>query len=198
MDDRIEWVLEQAQGPTVIDLGAVQHDADAAGNEDWLHGHLADEFETVIGIDRLEEAVSRLRSQGFDVRAADATALDLDVTADSVVAGELLEHVGNPLGVLTSAREHLHEDGRLLITTPNPWALVHFQRALRGEVQVNDEHTAWFGPETLAELCRRAGFEIETLRTTRRPHRGLQRLAQWLGSDRFGGTTWLCRAEVAA
>jgi len=193
--NRLDFILSRARGPTVLDLGAVQHDADNADRDDWVHGHLAAEFDRVIGVDVLTEEVSRLRNQGFDIREADCTAMDLDVEADNVVAGEIIEHVDNPGGLLSRAREHLAPDGRLVLTTPNPWAIVNLRRVRRGDLSVNDGHVAWYGPTVLRQLLARNGFEAVELRTTRRSHRGLMRLAQYLDSDTFGGTTWLCVAR---
>ncbi len=40
---------------------------------------------------------------------------------DAIVTCEGIEHVGNPLLLLTSAKEHLRPEGILIVTTPNTW-----------------------------------------------------------------------------
>lgn len=193
--NRVEFIVDRTRGPTVLDLGAVQHDADNATNGDWVHGRLSDEHERVIGVDVLAEEVSRLQNQGFDVRKADCTTMDLDVRADTVVAGELIEHVADPGQMLERIGDHIKADGRLVLTTPNPWAIINLRRMLDGSMRINDEHVAWYGPTVLRQLLGRYGFEITELRTSRRDRTGLMRLAQWLGADRWAGTTWLCVAK---
>jgi 2-polyprenyl-3-methyl-5-hydroxy-6-metoxy-1,4-benzoquinol methylase len=196
MDDRVRRVVNYAEGPTILDFGAVQHDATAANGDNWLHGTLAERFPEVIGVDILTDDVHILQNQGYDVRVGDCTDLHLPVTADTVVAGEILEHVADAGGLLDSARRHLTDDGRLVLTTPNPWAVVHLRRLLTGHHDINGEHVAWHGPQTLRQLCRRHGFRVERLEATTRDHRGLTGLAQRLGSEVFGGTTWICVATV--
>jgi SAM-dependent methyltransferase len=40
---------------------------------------------------------------------------------DSIIAGELIEHLENPASFLRGCRSILRDDGRLLLTTPNPY-----------------------------------------------------------------------------
>jgi len=195
MDDRLRRVIQYARGPTVLDFGAVQHDASSADSGDWLHGILADRFETVVGVDILPAEVQRLQAQGFDVRLGDVTDLNVNLTADTVVAGEIIEHVADAGGLIDSAARHLRPGGRLILTTPNPWAIVQLRRLLRGDLSINDEHVAWYGPQTLRQLCERRGFDVERVETTRRDHRGLMRLAQYFDHDHFAGTTWIVVAD---
>lgn len=193
-DDRIQRICTHVEGPTVLDLGAVQHDLEKTENDDWLHAHLVERFDTVVGVDMLADEVEALRDRGYQMRRADATDMSLDVTADTVVAGELIEHVDNPGGLVASARDHLRPGGRLVITTPNPWAVVHLRRLFTGKHHVNEEHVAWFGPIVLEQLLERYGFRVEVMETTNGSHRGLTGIAHRLGSEVFGGTTWVAVA----
>jgi len=194
-DSRIELVTQAVEGPTVLDLGCVQHDADKASEDTWLHDHLCTECETVIGVDILKDDVEQLRREGYRVRHANVETMDLDVTADTVVAGELIEHIANPGSMLERARGHLRPEGKLILTTPNPWAAVHIRRLLLRTHSINEEHVAWYGPVVLRQLLNRYGYTIESLETTTRGHGGITGLAQWVNSDVFGGTTWVCVAR---
>ena len=197
MNPRIRAIVDRVEGPTVLDLGAVQHDANAAASENWLHDHLVRRFERVIGVDILAEDIQRLNGQGYEMVQADVETMELGVTADTVVAGELIEHLSNPGRMLDRAREHLADDGRLVLSTPNPWAFVHLRRHLHNGLQVNSEHTAWFGPTVLRQLVDRHGFDVVD-RAGVAPSRGglsLTRAVERLGFEPFGYTTWVITAE---
>lgn len=194
---RHEMVVGKAEGPVVLDLGAVQHDSSKADNDDWLHDHLVANFETVIGVDILHVDVCELNKQGYNFRQADVTEMELPIEADTVVCGELIEHIANPGLMLERIYEHLKPDGKLIITTPNPWALVNLKRLVLRRLSINQEHVAWYGPTVIAQLLERYGFRMERAETTRRNHSGLMRLAQSLDSDYFGGTTWVITATKA-
>lgn len=191
---RIDKVIAATDGPTVLDLGAAQHDASKASNADWLHGHLVDEFDRVIGVDYLSGAVAELNKQGYEFVQADVTQMNLSIEADTIVAGELIEHIDNVGLLLECCREHLKPDGKLVLTTPNPWGLPILRRLLSGRLNINDEHVAWYGPTVLEQLCARYGFTVENIETTKRNHHGMSHLAQLVGSDMLGGTTWVAVA----
>lgn len=196
---RINAILERTEGPTILDLGAVQHDAANADSDRWLHEHLVQAFDRVIGVDILAEDIQRLNEQGYEMVQADVEAMNLGVTADTVVAGELIEHLSNPGRMLDRAYEHLRPGGRLVLSTPNPWAFVHLRRWLTNSLQVNDEHTAWFGPTVLAQLLERHGFtDVRVAGTApERPWWSLTRACERIGNDPFGYTTWVVSARKA-
>lgn len=191
---RIDKVIAATQGPEVLDLGAVQHDLAKTERDDWLHGRLADKYERVVGVDYLADPVAELSQQGYEMIQADVTEMDLDIEADSVVAGELIEHIDNPGQMLERVNEHLKPGGRLVMTTPNPWGLPILRRLVSGSLAINDEHVAWYGPTVLRQLLDRYGFLVEDIETTKRNHRGLAHLAQLANSDLLGGTTWVVTA----
>ncbi|WP_200531942.1 methyltransferase domain-containing protein [Halorubrum sp. LN27] len=195
MPDRVSAICDAVEGPTVLDLGAVQHEAAAAADDDWLHGRLCDRYESVIGIDTEADAVDELRDRGYDIRVGDATDLSVDVTADTVVAGELIEHVSDPGGLIESARRHLRPGGQVVLSTPNPWLLAHVRRVLGGREQVNEAHVAWYGPTVLQQLLDRHGFSEISCFGVGPSHSGATGLAQRLGCERLGETTWLCLAR---
>ena len=62
--NRIDAILKYTKGDSVLDLGAVQHDAANANNDDWLHDHLRYNHGHVIGVDILEDDVRELQSRG--------------------------------------------------------------------------------------------------------------------------------------
>lgn len=160
---RIDRVLRWTRGPDVLDVGCVDHSVDT-GSPLWLHGVLRRRFPNVVGVDMSEEGIATLSKSGYtNVHVADAQELPLDRSFDTIVAGEVIEHLENPGRFLVAARSHLKPGGRLILTTPNPFSLMHLLYAIKNFPTTcsNPEHTAWFCPSTMQELAHRMGFEIE-------------------------------------
>lgn len=191
MNERVRLVLEHTEGPTVLDLGAVQHDADHSDDEDWLHGHLSRRFDRVIGVDILCEEVEKLNNEGFEMVCADVTEMDYPLEADTVVAGELIEHVADAGQMLERVADHLKPGGKFIITTPNPWAWIFLVRLKQRGMHVNDEHVSWYGPKVMEQLLERHGFELERTEIATRKRAGIMAWLQRLGIRPFNGTTWV-------
>jgi len=193
---RIDAILDAVQGPAVLDLGCVQPNADR--DAEWLHGRLFrhPDVETLVGIDIVEDAITDLQREGFNVKLADATNYRPHRQYNTVVAGELLEHVEDPGGLLYTARQALTDDGRLILTTPNPWAIGHLLRWVYHKPTINDEHVAWYGPVVLRQLLQRYDFRVRELRPINyvTPK---ARLLKRLGFETFGASTWFVVAEKA-
>jgi SAM-dependent methyltransferase len=103
---------------------------DVPSGNGWLRTRLA--AETVMdGIDLYAEPLPGYRT----VHKGD---LDAGIAADlplyeSVVSCEGIEHFGNPLLFLRTAKEHLADDGTLIVTTPNIWyPAARLQYLMRG------------------------------------------------------------------
>lgn len=80
-------------------------------------------------------------------------------TFDAVTMSHVIEHVPDPVALLTEARRVLKPNGRLVITTPNSRSFGHerFQRYWVGLDA--PRHLNIFNLPTLRECARRAGFE---------------------------------------
>ena len=57
----------------VLDVGCVEHSAEAEASEFWMHRHLVRSARSVLGVDTLESDVEALRSRGYNMVCADAT-----------------------------------------------------------------------------------------------------------------------------
>ena len=159
---RIDEVLRWIRGPAVLDIGCTAHDIEF-GSPYWLHGHLRKRFPKVAGIDISEENIRIMREAGYsDVYVQSAEAINLDEQFDTVIAGELIEHLGNPGQFLASARKHIRPGGRLVLTTPNPFSLSYSAYALLKYPKTcsNAQHTIWLCRETLKNLLERYGYRV--------------------------------------
>lgn len=117
---RIDWLAENAHGPKVLDIGC---------SEGVLVLLLARRGLRVTGIDRHEGAAAyaheMLEKEPEDVRdraeliTADVFSHELPAGEfDSVVLGEIIEHLEDPGALIAIARRCLRPSGRLIITTP--------------------------------------------------------------------------------
>lgn len=193
---RVNAVLDAAApADAILDVGCVQHDAENAEQSAWLHQHLYGITTDVVGIDILREDIAELREKGYNVRTADAEAFSLDREFDVIVAGELIEHLSDLGGFLESCRRHLTTDGRLVLTTPNPWAFVHLRRAVRGDVRCNSEHTCWLDERTLRQLLARHGFTA-TVEYIQPDAGGVTRTLYRAGHATLGATTLVATATL--
>ena len=152
--DRFEVVKPLIRGGSVLDIGC----ASRYGRPDWLHGLLAENVADLVGIDINAETIAKLAAEGQAVHEADAQDFDLHRTFDVVFAGELIEHLDNVHGFLTSVRRHLAPGGRLVLTTPNAFYVGNFVYRFGGHGQVHPEHTCWYCEDTLRQVLQRNGY----------------------------------------
>jgi len=129
-----------------------------------LFKQICDLNRNTMGVDIDGEGISILKEMGFNTRHEDVITMDLGQKFDTIVAGELIEHLPNAGAFLENMVKHLNPDGRLVITTPNPFYSKQTWKIWRyGEPSVHEEHTCWFDPITLSGLCRMSGLEpVET------------------------------------
>lgn len=185
-------------GGNILDIGCVQHDADERSSDEWVHDYLRVKGDRVVGIDYLADEVDALQNAGYDVVCADAQDFDLGETFETVVAGEIIEHLSDIGGFLDSVLTHLEANGQLLLTTPNPWAFHRFKQALvNDDVRCNSEHTAWFDERTLCQVLRRHGFAVDAVDYIRPSDAGVSQLLYDLGRETIGGTSLLVKASPA-
>ena len=162
MITRADYILPYVHGPRVLDVGCASH-APEPGAPNWLHGRLLAKFPDVVGIDVSRENIAKLRAAGYsNLLIESAETFELESKFDTIVAGEVIEHLSNPGSFLERARAHLGPAGKVVLTTPYPFSLYAWLYATFKYPKTceNAEHTAWFCPRTLAELSARAGLRI--------------------------------------
>lgn len=156
IDIRFDSTLEKVppDSENVLDLGCVRHNKKKRerGN---LHDRLTEHVEgNVVGIDINKREIKKMQKSGYDVRVGDAEELDFDQRFEVVVAGEVIEHLHNPGKFLERAGSILVNDGRLVLSTPNPDGFAYFRKALLGQ-ENNPTHTCWIDPFNLEVLVKK-------------------------------------------
>lgn len=141
---------------------------------------LSDHGARVQGVDVSHEAIRRAR------RAHAASGVDLQVVPegvplpfeedgfDVVWAGEVLEHVVDPVAWLSDVRRVLRWGGRLVLTTPYHGRVTTVLLGLRGgafdaHFDPRADHLRFFSARTLTGLLQEAGFRDVDLRAAGGP-----------------------------
>jgi 2-polyprenyl-3-methyl-5-hydroxy-6-metoxy-1,4-benzoquinol methylase len=163
--DRLDFIVACCVGKVVLDIGCFDETALVKREtKHWLHGRLAANAKSVVGIDNSSKIPSEglrtannsmiYRGDGVHPEESFAKRSEYDV----IVAGEFIEHIPNPLEFFGEMK--IKFAGReLIISTPNG---VSFANTLLGvigrEVQHHD-HLHNFTFKILNTLCLRSGFK---------------------------------------
>jgi SAM-dependent methyltransferase len=119
-----------------------------------------------LGGDINLEGLKLMEVQGFEVTYLDAQAIPEEGEKfDTIIAGELIEHLESPGAFLRGCRSRLAKGGRLVLSTPNVFTPMNFIGYIaKYDRWANPEHTCWFDPQTINELLERCGFSLKELR----------------------------------
>lgn len=159
---RVEETLKQLVGPDILHVGCAGHVVEL-DSPYWVHRYIHDKFPDVIGLDISQENIAQMESHGFkNLIVANAETFALGQKFDTIVAGELIEHLSNPGLFIENAKRHLKPGGRIVITTPYPFCIAYFLNAFARfpDTCPNHEHTQWFCPQTLTCLAERYELKV--------------------------------------
>jgi SAM-dependent methyltransferase len=161
---RSQFVTERCRGRVVLDLGCRDETALVkCDTPHWLHGEIIKVAKEVVGVDLSEDVPTEGLPTGPTSRIlrGDVNRLEevvRDRQFEVIVAGELLEHLMDPLTFLRQLRR-LYAGRELVLTTPNATALSNVALALASRESNHHDHLAVFSIKTLNTLCLRAGFQ---------------------------------------
>jgi 2-polyprenyl-3-methyl-5-hydroxy-6-metoxy-1,4-benzoquinol methylase len=168
VDDRFVVIERYLRDRAVLDLGCVDARPAREGSTrrlehkpNLLLRQMVEVNPRTQGVDIDAEGVQVLRAMGYDVICADVESMDLGRRFDTIVAGELIEHLENPGLFLRNMHRHLNENGVLIVSTPNPFYQGQAWKIWRyGRPAVHEDHANWQDPITLTQLFKRTGFEV--------------------------------------
>jgi hypothetical protein len=166
--DRIAYIASVCAGQRVLDLGAMDESAWTAkrGHGTWLHEEIGRNALRVDGIDNSAMVPAEGIATGTNavIRRGDVTDPErllaaLEDCPDVVVAGELIEHLENPMQFLKRFAATGRLSGKtLILSTPNATALHNILIGLSRRESTHHDHLCILSYKTLATLCMRAGF----------------------------------------
>ncbi len=191
---RERFLMEVVRGRRVLDIGCVDHFADAVRRPGFLHSKIAAAAGTCLGVDIDADGVRELARHGYDALHADVTVEhEREVIArrgpfDVIVAGEVIEHLETPGSLFALAAECLDGDGCLVLTTPNPYAAHRVAAGRRLLSWENADHVTYLFPSGIVELASRHGLILDAAGTTgpRAWSSPAYLAARWLGVRLLG------------
>jgi 2-polyprenyl-3-methyl-5-hydroxy-6-metoxy-1,4-benzoquinol methylase len=147
--NRTKFILAKCAGKRVVNFGS------ASG---YLHGDIKAVAASIFGVDKVEPADLLV---DLDDEFAPLHGLPC---GEVYVCGEIIEHLANPGMFLKKLRWTMKNEGEkdaeLIVTVPNALASVLRYHAMRGTLNVNEDHVAWYCWKTLQTLLSRYGFTI--------------------------------------
>jgi SAM-dependent methyltransferase len=205
--ERIPWIVAACAGRRVLDLGAMDETAWQAkrGRGTWLHEEISRTAHSVEGVDNsalipadgLRTGPNAIIRRG-EVGDPQRLLANLTETPDVIVAGELIEHLENPLDFLRSIARTARLSGRtLILSTPNATAVHNVLIGLARRESTHRDHLCILSYKTLTTLCSRAGFPgwqiipyYARFTEMRERHSGLARLAIGLTERLVNAIEW--------
>ncbi len=85
---------------------------------------------------------------------------------DTIICGELIEHLENPYAFLRDLRQLLTQNGRLIVTTPNPlgWPVVICEILRLRRFFYTTEHLYYLLPRWVVRLLEHSGYSVAAIR----------------------------------
>ena len=161
--ERLSFIAEICRGRRVLDVGCLDETALLKQDTDhWLHRRISEAAKEVIGIDRSETlpAEGLVTGPNSSIRKGDG--VDPDLThlelrsIETIVAGEFIEHIENPLAFLRNMRR-IFPGRELVISTPNGLSFANSLLAMIGREAQHQDHLLTSTYKTLNTLCLRSG-----------------------------------------
>jgi SAM-dependent methyltransferase len=152
---RLRLMANEVCGRRVLDIGyANQPSPHLTGDE-------------VVGLDLTR--VDPERAPNYTERiVGDATDLSTSIgdrTFDTILCGELIEHLQDPYRFLAQMRDHVEAHGRLVLSTPNPTGLpVLLAEWLSSRRFYAEDHLYLFSPRWVARMLERSGLRLISTR----------------------------------
>jgi len=186
-------ILDATEGVDTLDMGSGEGELSAALARD----HRVEGFDHSISAVR--QARKLVPQAHFIVADAHDPPYD-DEQFDSVVLGNLFEHVESPCQLLRAARRLLRPGGRLVMSTPSRYKTRNFRRAMTGRRVIlnSTHHVTEYTVGQVEEMLNWCGFNLVSVRSNLKCRtafgttlaQGMQFSAQLLGSHtQFGDPT---------
>lgn len=170
---REEFIVDRCRGKRVLDLGMVANTCSETAARittfpSSLHLKIVAVASSSVGVDYSCSEIEHLRQQYpslclycGDVEHLD-TVLEYEAKFDTVVMGNLIEHLSNPGRVLDHIAGVLIPGGEVIITCPNAFGLPKTLRFYIGRYWESADHVQSYTKHTLVTLLERHGYHCSS------------------------------------
>jgi len=149
---------------SILDLGS---------NNGELTNIISKRYNQVVGLEFIKENVSSARKKFPNIKfiEGDITNLRIKQKFDIIIAGEIIEHVLSPINSLKKIKKIIKKQGILIISVPNIVSLQKRIKSLLGIIPDNsDDHLHLFTKKKLIDTCKRAGFDVKEVTSTKKTY----------------------------
>lgn len=148
MQNCYDYILKEVVGKEILDIGSCAEQGETIKTK-TLFNALKQTAAKVTGVD--------IESHDPEILKGNAETIKINKNFDIVVAGDVIEHLHNPGQFLDNMHEHLKDNGKILLVTPNVKSIGYLP--FRG----NKYHTCWYCKNTLKYLVEQHGFKVEKI-----------------------------------
>ncbi len=189
--DRHQYIVDRVKARRVLDFGVVGLTCEGAEErsgefEASLHWAVAASAAQAVGADYASDIVHQLslRYPHMSLIACsiyDAAEVLKGEQFDTIILGDILEHLDNPGMALDAVVPLLASNGEVIVSCPNAFGLPNYLRFLTGLFEEGPDHVLTFNKFTLSRLLERHRLRIAEIMTcVDRPHSSLRfRAARW-------------------
>ncbi len=152
-DNRIKEIISLIPiNKDVLDIGCAQNPE--------IYEALAKKSPKIIGIDIDKKKTQKMQDKGHRVYLMNAENIKLNYRFDYIVAGEVIEHLSNPGLFIESAKKHLKNKGKIIITTPNISSIFLYFLVVFLDKTQDSTHVYYFDKKNLRVLINRYNLKI--------------------------------------
>lgn len=175
---RIEEIVKIISNKKVVHLGCCDHlpvIEPKRESHTWLHDIVIENTDETIGFDISKEAVEYVSQHlGIDNVFCLDISHDIEDTItilkengsayDYILAGEIVEHLDNPVMFLKSIKDNYNGFIRnIILSVPNGFCLSNFKNSFHNIEKINTDHRYWFTPFTISKILCKAGITTEKI-----------------------------------
>ena len=157
LDSRYKLIFKHINKKNVLDFGPGDI------SERKLINFISKYSKSYCAIELDKKRTKNLKNKGFNIILGNAETKKLNKKFDTVIAGDLIEHLDNPGLFLKNCKKHMKKNSTLILNTPNAFSINRLLMGLilRGRLPQFEEHTFLFTEQLLKELLTRHNFKIK-------------------------------------
>lgn len=165
--NRKDFLLKYCRNKHIVHIGFADapFTTERIKNGTLLHHHLRKTTASCFGIDTNEEAVALYKQLTGDAEVGAMSFQmmpdDLMVHSQLFLAGEVLEHIADPLQFIRTCEEKMKAGQELLVTVPNYMAWDGIAASLNNTESVHPDHEWYFSPYTLLKKFDKAKWKLQ-------------------------------------